>query len=552
MGSGASRLEGDPAPARPGAPLPGVLRSPLERYLNASLAPVRVHAGPESRSAADGMNARAFTLGQDIHLGTEGVRASGPERNALLAHEAVHTLQQGLVAPAAKPRIGAAGDAFERQADRLAAGFSRFERNPRDPVALRLRDSAAIRRLPGTTPTAQCSRVATHYGEFEDYRYQNLTDSAGTEVGVEMYLKFHPGTNVRADLIGLTQAAEGRSNGTQITQGIFGQRSATSGPGVGSFIDRIEGFPNPLYPTTTTVRAGGSASNLADYETTAITPLTSAQQTALAASSGVTGRRYQGWGRHGYRKVVAGSFVTQPAELYDAPVLGGAGANSEQVFETTALAIAGVQSGTYYGSVEWGWRKDAAGAFSRLPLRVVSQAVPSVTFLTAASIWNPARASFGFVATSATNLLDGSLSTIAAIPVNAELTPTGRQGAVGGVTYFEVTYGGNTGVVASTAVRATTIGAATVDLPVPMVYTVSNPAGTTLTLLTPVPSLTPGGASGTTVPLPAGTRVTVRRCMVPTAALPHHYDVEVVDGPHTGTRGYVSHPDLTFEALGTR
>ncbi|RPH78201.1 MAG: hypothetical protein EHM88_16415 [Candidatus Rokuibacteriota bacterium] len=367
---------------------------------------------------------------------------------------------------------------------------------------------------------------------------------------MEMYLKFHPGTNVRADLIGLTQAAEGKFNGAQITQGLYGLRSARSGAGIGSFIDRLAGYPSPLYGTRQTVRAGGSAADLTGYEPYTITQLTAAQQAAQAASTGVTGRRYTGGAQHGYRKVVSGSFVTRPAELYDAPMLPGAGANSEQVFETTALAIAGPQNGTYYGSVEWGWRKDAAATFSRLPLRVVSQGVPSVTFLTAAQIWNQSKASFGFVATSATDLLDGSLSVIGAIPVDAELAPTGRQGSGGGATYYEVTYGGNTGFVVSTAVRPAAIGAATVDLPVPMVHTVSNAAGTTIILLTPIASLTPGQPATTTLPLPAGTRLIVTRCMAPTATLPNHYEGKVVDGPHTGTRGYFFVPDLTLEALG--
>ncbi|HSJ54053.1 MAG TPA: DUF4157 domain-containing protein, partial [Anaerolineae bacterium] len=160
----------------------------MESYLDTSLDRVQVHEGPDSQAVATRINARAFTLGRDIHLGPEGVRASGAEKAALLAHEVVHTLQQGPVALRAKLRVGAAGDTFERQADRLAEGFSRFNRNPEDSAALRLRDSTAIRRVAAGTPVIQRSRVSTQFGEFEDYRYQNLTDAAGTEIGVEMYL----------------------------------------------------------------------------------------------------------------------------------------------------------------------------------------------------------------------------------------------------------------------------------------------------------------------------------------------------------------------------
>jgi hypothetical protein len=363
-----------------------------------------------------------------------------------------------------------------------------------------------------------------------------------------MDMKFHPGTEVRADSIGLTQAAEGKMNAAQITQGLYGQHSATSGAGVGSFIDRVEGRPNPLYNTERTPVGGGNAANLADYRPAAgVTTLTPTQQSATAAATGISGMHHTPGAQFGFRKVVGGALVTQPAELYDAPVLPGSGAGSEQIFETTALAVAGPQNGTYYGSVEWGWRKDAAGAFNRLPFRVVSQGVPSATFLTAANIWNPSKASFGYVATSATNLLDAGLSTIAAISVNAELTPTGRQATGGGATYFEVSDGTHTGFVISTAVRAAAIGAQTVDLPVPLIHRVSNPAGTTMIAgATLLPSLTPG-----TLALPLGTRIKTTRCMAPRGALTNHYEGEVVDGPHTGTRGYFFVPDLAQEALGT-
>ena len=55
-----------------------------------------------------------------------------------------------------------------------------------------------------------------------------------------------------------------------------------------------------------------------------------------------------------------------------------------------------------------------------------------------------------------------------------------------------------------------------------------------------------------TLLLPRGTRVTTTRCMRPTATLPFHYEGTVVDGPHTGTRGFFHVPDLTLERLGTR
>lgn len=483
-----------------GSPLPGSTRQQMGSAFGVDFSGVRLHTGSESMQLSRALGARAFTYGRDVFFNQHSYNPDRTADQHLLAHELTHVVQQG----------GVAADQIQNK----------------------------------QLNTIQLSRLATHFGEFEDYRYGDLENAAGDKIGVEMYMKFHPGNNARSRAIGMTQAAQGRYNGTQITSGLYGQRSATSGAGIGHFIDQLEGHRNPLYATDNTLRAGGDAANLADYASQGqITALTAAQRTTLAASRGITGRHYTGWGRHGHRYVVAGTYRTQSAELYDAPMLGGAGNNSEQTFETTALALEGSQQGTYYGSVEWGWRIDNSGTFTRLPFRVISQGVPSVNFLTAATIWNPSRASFGFVTTRATDLVDAGLNVIAAIPNSAELEPTGRSATAGGNTYEEVNYSGNTGFVISTAIRATTIGAATVDLPVPMIHTISNPAGTTL--------LRSATDASQTVQLPRGTRVRVWRCMVSRGILTDHYEVEVVDGPNIGLRGYVLRPDLTLERVGT-
>ena len=57
----------------------------------------------------------------------------------------------------------------------------------------------------------------------------------------------------------------------------------------------------------------------------------------------------------------------------------------------TALAIKGAQAGTYYGSVRWGWRTDAAGAHTKVDLAKVTEGIPSSTFLKAGAIWNASK-----------------------------------------------------------------------------------------------------------------------------------------------------------------
>ena len=78
-----------------GQPLPEGMQRKFEQALGTDLSAVRVHTGTESVEASRAIHARAFALGQDIHFnqGQYNPDSSGGQR--LLAHEVVHTVQQG-------------------------------------------------------------------------------------------------------------------------------------------------------------------------------------------------------------------------------------------------------------------------------------------------------------------------------------------------------------------------------------------------------------------------------------------------------------------------
>ncbi len=518
--------------AMSGAPLPRELRSSLESYFRTPLDRVRVHNDEASQALADTLGARALTVGQDIHLGSDGARATGSARNELLAHEVVHTLQQGQVGPRAKLKVGAPDDRFEKQADRLAESFAHGGH------------AEAVDHVGG--PVIQRAMHRAHYGQFEDHIYRVRThDVTGDPVGVEMHLKFHPNANALANVIGLTQAVKNTVQGATSNAGILAVRQANRGPGAGWALDRLAGQPNPLYAARETPRAGGSPTRLQDYPTEPIVPLNPPQH----------GQRFDGWGRHGSGTMVNGSFVGVAAELYDATFHTPVMPSSEQIFETAALEI-GLRS-TYFGSVEWGWRTDAAGTMTRIPFTVKSQGVPTANFLTAATIWNPSRADFGYETTAAVTLLDiqprpgggTNFIPVANVPAGVQVapSPTGNAGRVGATQYIEVTYRGDTGFADASNLRPVAVGAETLDLPVPMIHTVTNQAGSTM-----LRNATAGPTAANTLLLPHGTRVTTTRCMRPTPTLPGHYEGTVVDGRHTGTRGFFDISDLTLERLGTR
>lgn len=211
--------------------------------------------------------------------------------------------------------------------------------------------------------------------------------------GIDIVLKFDPGDNVDADKIGLVQSVQAVVDGsTSFTDPTKESRAIddteaeeldTGGPAgetdEGTAIDRLKTRNNPIY---------GSPS-LEDGEGLKDTPMDN-NSSGDPTNVGVNAT-YQ----LGYRKKSGDAWSEQDAKLSDKPTRGNAAKDSRHIFETTALAIDGKQNGTYYGSVRWGWRTDSGGTFTKLPLEVVSEGVPSSTFLKAAEKWNNNTSSTG-------------------------------------------------------------------------------------------------------------------------------------------------------------
>lgn len=525
--------------AEEGQPLDAGIRNPMERFFQHRLDQVRVFSGTESRHAAESLGAFALTLGQNIHLGARAETLPANQRKALLAHEAAHTLQQRQSPPA--PQLSAlAPDSEsspqEQQADALSHAFMAYESG--HSAGLAIRDSLGLQR-PLASSRVQLARIPTNFGEFEDFKFNAVKDTTGTSVGVQMYLKFHPGTNVDAKKIGLTQAAEGKDAGVQEAREIRGVRQATSGAGVGYFIDRMEGKPSPMYGTTGTATAGADATKLGSYAAPGINALTPARKATL----GFTGIDYGGGSIFGFRYMEGGALKgPSPAEMHDfahLPITN----SSEQIFETTALAFEGTMAGTYLGSVEWGWRRDATGAFTTVPLSRKSRGVPSVNFLTAANIWKSTKENFGRIANaSPTNILKQNMTVDFTVPQGTPMreTATGHSGATLFYRVDIVDGSGRSGFVLSTDTTPGSFGRDTVALPVPEIYTVNASSGTVLdgekfcSVNDPV--------------LPSGTRV---QLLGPYTGLPGYVRVQVADGLYTGRRGILRQSLLTREALGT-
>lgn len=333
---------------------------------------VKAHVGGEATAAAHGMGAEAYATGDHVAF------RDAPSLH-LAAHEAAHVVQQRAGVHLAGG-VGHEGDPHERHADEVA------DRVVQGKSAEDLLDTYHGGQGPASGSALQ-RKADTHYGEWFDDRY--ILTQTGTRRGVEMDLRFKPNASVDAELIGVTQTFRSTKAGspyvlnndpTRKDHSIkAGDAKPVSG-GIGAtdesaHIDQAEYNRNPMYAAE---GAPASDTNLAQ---TLPDPDVTKKNT---------------WGRHGFHYTdSSGTPKHQDALLFDTPNVGSADKSSEQVFESTAVAITGNQKDMYYGSVEWGWRTDAAGTFTKLPLKTISEGVPSSTFMKSAELWNKGKTSRG-------------------------------------------------------------------------------------------------------------------------------------------------------------
>jgi hypothetical protein len=80
-----------------GTPLPPKLQSEMGAFLGADISQVRVHADADAAELSRSIGAEAFTTGKDIYFGAGTYDPSSKKGQHLIAHEVVHTVQQGAV-----------------------------------------------------------------------------------------------------------------------------------------------------------------------------------------------------------------------------------------------------------------------------------------------------------------------------------------------------------------------------------------------------------------------------------------------------------------------
>jgi Domain of unknown function (DUF4157) len=390
----------------------------MEARFGHDFSQVRVHSDEKAAGTTRAQGALAYTTGSDIVFGAGQYRPDTAVGRRLLAHELAHVVQQSAAPAAARTeQMSTPGDPAERAADAAARAFGQ-RAEPDRSVALLLRDTLRATRT--RQPMVQRA-VTTWAGEFDTDKYDTVLDAAKkNEVGVDIELRFKPGKDVDAELIGMTQTATSKESGKilALNKTVAARSIAAGKAGEGAHIDVLPAYGNPLYAAT----IAGAKDKLADTPTV------------------------KSWGQHGWRYTdKAGKLQKEDALLKDTPTLEPHGPNSSQVFESTAVAVKGVQEGTWYGSVQWGWQSDAANKFSKLPLTLVSRDVPTDTFSTAAGLFAAKPTSTG-AATIPLPMIRGKYTNTAGVWLlqDPSKSPAGLIGKLAKNTRLEVTDTGAT------------------------------------------------------------------------------------------------------------
>jgi hypothetical protein len=351
----------------PGQPLDAATRASLEPRFGRDFRDVRVHADELASESANAVNALAYTAGNHIVFDRGRFAPDTVSGRRLLIHELAHVAQQGRrpMAPESDWRLGSPSSATESAAD---AALHAIENFPQMPGAV------LGSQLAGMAPSEPILHraVATWAGEWDTATYKELATKDGIE---EIKLHFKPKDPVDSTKIGVVQDVVSKNSNAVVTPDVapdhtIKDRALPAGPGEGVSIDQNAPFRNPLYSTG----AGKATDHLFD------TPVETATDVGTFGFHHRDGK---------------GVLHEKDAVMRDTPRIPGAGPNSSQIFEDTALAVTGVQAGATYGSVQWGWKIDAAGKFSKLPLTKISDDTPSGTFKRAENLWNKSKDSAG-------------------------------------------------------------------------------------------------------------------------------------------------------------
>ena len=219
-----------------GQPIPASSRIGLEAAFGTDLTSTRVHTGATAASLASGMNARAFTIGDDIAFGHGEFQPGSLEGDALIAHEVAHVLQQRSTsdgpAAATNGEEAAEHDADQAAVSVVARMWGGMQSGAADLVTNagpRIRSGLALRRCPSgkccdPKPAAGPLAPELAQGNIDNPRAENLmAGRRGDAEGGDVYGQTGPGfVNALRDM-------------TNTKSSVSEKCSQTCKPNIGSF-----------------------------------------------------------------------------------------------------------------------------------------------------------------------------------------------------------------------------------------------------------------------------------------------------------------------------
>jgi Domain of unknown function (DUF4157) len=161
-----------------GEPLMPAVRGRMEKALGADFADVRVHVGPKAAASAEAVQARAYTVGNEIVFarGSYEPGTQGGER--MLAHELTHVIQQRSGPVEGTPVAGGIAlsdpnDRFERaaeaDADRVTASAPAVQRQEDEGEEMEEEPTAQGLFVQRQDDTGDETDEFEEFEEFEDF-----------------------------------------------------------------------------------------------------------------------------------------------------------------------------------------------------------------------------------------------------------------------------------------------------------------------------------------------------------------------------------------------
>ena len=119
-GGSCPRCASSGGPEGAGQPLPGTIAARFNGAPSSALANVRLHTGDTSQQTARSLDAKAFTVGSDIHFAAGRYRPGTAEGDRLIAHEVAHAVQDGATS-SDESKLSSPGEPAETEAEAAAA-----------------------------------------------------------------------------------------------------------------------------------------------------------------------------------------------------------------------------------------------------------------------------------------------------------------------------------------------------------------------------------------------------------------------------------------------